>query len=178
MGHNSLWGRRTPSATPSTAPGAVGHLSFTEILDTSLKVSWQEPQEKNGLITGEPRGLYTWPVGSPHSSISVTPSSQALTASPVKKLRKCMWGTWRDHSPVSWGLLPLGSTPLGPTPLNPTPLTPGVSASRPDSVLVPLLDVGGNPQAVASRAALLYTGSSLMELGMRAHGKDVTRSGG
>lgn len=33
-------------------PGAVGHLSFTEILDTSLKVSWQEPLEKNGVITG------------------------------------------------------------------------------------------------------------------------------
>ncbi|XP_069726618.1 protein sidekick-1 isoform X1 [Phaenicophaeus curvirostris] len=32
-------------------PGAVGHLSFTEILDTSLKVSWQEPVEKNGIIT-------------------------------------------------------------------------------------------------------------------------------
>lgn len=34
-------------------PGAVGHLSFTEILDTSLKVSWQEPVEKNGIITGK-----------------------------------------------------------------------------------------------------------------------------
>lgn len=31
----------------------MGHLSFTEILDTSLKVSWQEPLEKNGIITGE-----------------------------------------------------------------------------------------------------------------------------
>jgi len=31
----------------------VGHLSFTEILDTSLKVSWQEPVEKNGIITGK-----------------------------------------------------------------------------------------------------------------------------
>lgn len=35
-----------------TAPGAVGHLSFTDILDTSLKVSWKEPQEKNGVLTG------------------------------------------------------------------------------------------------------------------------------
>lgn len=34
------------------APGAVGHLSFTEILDTSLKVSWSEPGEKNGVLTG------------------------------------------------------------------------------------------------------------------------------
>lgn len=36
-----------------TAPGAVGHLSFTDILDTSLKVSWKEPQEKNGVLTGK-----------------------------------------------------------------------------------------------------------------------------
>lgn len=34
-------------------PGPVGHLSFSEILDTSLKVSWQEPLEKNGILTGE-----------------------------------------------------------------------------------------------------------------------------
>ena len=38
----------------SIAPGAVGHLSFTEILDTSLKVSWREPHEKNGILTGTP----------------------------------------------------------------------------------------------------------------------------
>ncbi|GCB61326.1 hypothetical protein scyTo_0009314, partial [Scyliorhinus torazame] len=38
--------------THEDRPGAVGHLSFTEILDTSLKVSWQEPQEKNGILTG------------------------------------------------------------------------------------------------------------------------------
>lgn len=37
---------------PCPAPGAVGHLSFTEILDTSLKVSWSEPGEKNGVLTG------------------------------------------------------------------------------------------------------------------------------
>ncbi|KAH0631997.1 hypothetical protein JD844_019978 [Phrynosoma platyrhinos] len=39
--------------THEDKPGAVGHLSFTEILDTSLKVSWQEPVEKNGIITGK-----------------------------------------------------------------------------------------------------------------------------
>ncbi|ERE69192.1 protein sidekick-2 isoform 1, partial [Cricetulus griseus] len=33
-------------------PGPVGHLSFNDILDTSLKVSWQEPGEKNGILTG------------------------------------------------------------------------------------------------------------------------------
>ncbi|KFO25348.1 Protein sidekick-1 [Fukomys damarensis] len=47
-----------PPSTPQLVwthedkPGAVGHLSFTEILDTSLKVSWQEPLEKNGILTG------------------------------------------------------------------------------------------------------------------------------
>ncbi len=35
-----------------SAPGPVGHLSFTEILDTSLKVSWKDPLEKNGILTG------------------------------------------------------------------------------------------------------------------------------
>ncbi|KAI1886586.1 hypothetical protein AGOR_G00197330 [Albula goreensis] len=38
--------------THEDTPGAVGHLSFTEILDTSLKVSWREPHEKNGILTG------------------------------------------------------------------------------------------------------------------------------
>ncbi|XP_073071061.1 protein sidekick-1 isoform X2 [Manis javanica] len=45
--------------THEDKPGAVGHLSFTEILDTSLKVSWQEPLEKNGIITGY---LVSWEV--------------------------------------------------------------------------------------------------------------------
>ncbi|KAF4793639.1 hypothetical protein TURU_109254 [Turdus rufiventris] len=48
-------GPRSPPqllCTLEDKPGAVGHLSFTEILDTSLKVSWQEPVEKNGIITG------------------------------------------------------------------------------------------------------------------------------
>ncbi|XP_051792489.1 protein sidekick-2 isoform X3 [Erpetoichthys calabaricus] len=38
--------------THEDVPGPVGHLSFTEILDTSLKVSWREPHEKNGILTG------------------------------------------------------------------------------------------------------------------------------
>uniref|UniRef100_A0A8C1R1Z1 Sidekick cell adhesion molecule 1b n=1 Tax=Cyprinus carpio TaxID=7962 RepID=A0A8C1R1Z1_CYPCA len=33
-------------------PGPVTQLSFTEILDTSLRISWQEPDDKNGIITG------------------------------------------------------------------------------------------------------------------------------
>ncbi|XP_068769931.1 protein sidekick-2 isoform X2 [Struthio camelus] len=38
--------------THEDVPGPVGHLGFSEILDTSLKVSWQEPLEKNGILTG------------------------------------------------------------------------------------------------------------------------------
>ncbi|XP_010001108.1 PREDICTED: protein sidekick-2-like [Chaetura pelagica] len=38
--------------THQDVPGPVGHLSFSDILDTSLKVSWQEPLEKNGILTG------------------------------------------------------------------------------------------------------------------------------
>ncbi|XP_055994092.1 protein sidekick-2 [Sorex fumeus] len=46
--------RSTPQLvrTHEDVPGPVGHLSFSEILDTSLKVSWQEPGEKNGVLTG------------------------------------------------------------------------------------------------------------------------------
>ncbi|KAG5278462.1 hypothetical protein AALO_G00099230 [Alosa alosa] len=48
-----------PASTPQLVqthadkPGPVGHLSFTEILDMSLRVSWQEPVDRNGIITGE-----------------------------------------------------------------------------------------------------------------------------
>uniref|UniRef100_A0A8C7L5W4 Sidekick cell adhesion molecule 2 n=1 Tax=Oncorhynchus kisutch TaxID=8019 RepID=A0A8C7L5W4_ONCKI len=48
-------GPRSPAnglRTHEDTPGAVGDLSFTEILDTSLKVSWREPEEKNGVLTG------------------------------------------------------------------------------------------------------------------------------
>ncbi|XP_036263560.1 protein sidekick-2 isoform X2 [Pipistrellus kuhlii] len=38
--------------TLEDVPGPVGHLSFSDILDTSLKVSWQEPGEKNGILAG------------------------------------------------------------------------------------------------------------------------------
>uniref|UniRef100_A0A672MDJ3 Sidekick cell adhesion molecule 2 n=1 Tax=Sinocyclocheilus grahami TaxID=75366 RepID=A0A672MDJ3_SINGR len=46
--------RSTPQCirTHEDTPGPVGHLSFTEILDTSLKVSWKDPPEKNGILTG------------------------------------------------------------------------------------------------------------------------------
>ncbi|XP_061232916.1 protein sidekick-2 [Neopsephotus bourkii] len=48
-------GPRSPPqlvCTHEDVPGPVGHLSFSDILDTSLKVSWQEPLEKNGILTG------------------------------------------------------------------------------------------------------------------------------
>uniref|UniRef100_A0A3Q1GEZ4 Sidekick cell adhesion molecule 1b n=1 Tax=Acanthochromis polyacanthus TaxID=80966 RepID=A0A3Q1GEZ4_9TELE len=48
-------GPRSPPTllqTHEDTPGPVRHLSFTEILDTSLKVSWAEPEDKNGIITG------------------------------------------------------------------------------------------------------------------------------
>uniref|UniRef100_A0A672MZD8 Sidekick cell adhesion molecule 1 n=1 Tax=Sinocyclocheilus grahami TaxID=75366 RepID=A0A672MZD8_SINGR len=47
-----------PASTPqliqthADKPGPVTQLSFTEILDTSLRISWQEPGDKNGIITG------------------------------------------------------------------------------------------------------------------------------
>ncbi|XP_048847436.1 protein sidekick-1-like [Brienomyrus brachyistius] len=48
-----------PVQTHEDKPGPVDHLSYTEILDTSLRVSWQEPAEKNGIIIGY---LISWEV--------------------------------------------------------------------------------------------------------------------
>ncbi|XP_068607565.1 protein sidekick-1 [Brachionichthys hirsutus] len=48
-------GPRSPPTllqTHEDTPGPVRHLSFTGILDTSLRVSWAEPEDKNGIITG------------------------------------------------------------------------------------------------------------------------------
>ncbi|XP_047434773.1 protein sidekick-1-like isoform X2 [Mugil cephalus] len=48
-------GPRSPPTllqTHEDTPGPVRRLSFTEILDTSLRVSWAEPEHKNGIITG------------------------------------------------------------------------------------------------------------------------------
>ncbi|XP_028264625.1 protein sidekick-1-like [Parambassis ranga] len=38
--------------THEDTPGPVRHLSFTEILDTSLRVSWAEPEDQNGIVIG------------------------------------------------------------------------------------------------------------------------------
>ncbi|XP_038568876.1 protein sidekick-1-like isoform X2 [Micropterus salmoides] len=48
-------GPRSPPTllqTHEDTPGRVRQLSFTEILDTSLRVSWTEPEDKNGIVTG------------------------------------------------------------------------------------------------------------------------------
>ncbi|XP_053310046.1 protein sidekick-2 [Spea bombifrons] len=46
--------RSTPQPvwTHEDVPGPVGDLSFDDILDTSLRVTWKEPTEKNGILTG------------------------------------------------------------------------------------------------------------------------------
>ncbi|XP_031422173.1 protein sidekick-1 isoform X2 [Clupea harengus] len=51
--------------THEDTPGPVGHLSFTEILDTSLRVSWEEPMEKNGIVSGY---VVSWEVPGRNSS--------------------------------------------------------------------------------------------------------------
>uniref|UniRef100_A0A8C9R8X8 Sidekick cell adhesion molecule 1 n=1 Tax=Scleropages formosus TaxID=113540 RepID=A0A8C9R8X8_SCLFO len=62
--------------THEDKPGPVGHLSFTEILDTSLRVSWQEPIDKNGIITGY---WVSWEVqGNASSRVSRTMSNTTL----------------------------------------------------------------------------------------------------
>ncbi|KAM9314722.1 protein sidekick-1 [Pholidichthys leucotaenia] len=61
-------GPRSPPTllqTHEDTPGPVRHLSFTEILDTSLKVSWADPEDKNGIITGF---VLWWEVSSVESS--------------------------------------------------------------------------------------------------------------
>ncbi|XP_077460380.1 sidekick cell adhesion molecule 1b [Stigmatopora argus] len=48
-------GPRSPPTllqTHEDIPGPVRHLSFTKILDTSMEVSWEEPEEKNGIVIG------------------------------------------------------------------------------------------------------------------------------
>lgn len=84
----------------------MGHLSFSDILDTSLKVSWQEPLEKNGILTGEGARTDTQVLRQPH------PTPQRVSLSP-------------SHSPTS---------PLGPCPtlqhlplvlLSPHSISPG-----------------------------------------------------
>ncbi|KAM3864644.1 LOW QUALITY PROTEIN: protein sidekick-1-like [Diretmus argenteus] len=61
-------GPRSPPTllqTHEDTPGPVSHLSFTQILDTSLKVSWSEPEDRNGIITGY---VLWWEVSGVNSS--------------------------------------------------------------------------------------------------------------
>ncbi|KAG8505148.1 Protein sidekick-2 [Galemys pyrenaicus] len=79
--------RSTPQLvrTHEDVPGPVGHLSFNDILDTSLKVSWQEPGEKNGILTApfhDPariiKGPSLWPAIPP-----AVPPNRASTQVPL-----------------------------------------------------------------------------------------------
>ncbi|XP_056443232.1 protein sidekick-1 [Gadus chalcogrammus] len=48
-------GPRSPPTllqTHEDAPGPVSSLSFPEVLDTSVRVSWEQPADRNGIITG------------------------------------------------------------------------------------------------------------------------------
>uniref|UniRef100_A0A671KTN5 Protein sidekick-1-like n=1 Tax=Sinocyclocheilus anshuiensis TaxID=1608454 RepID=A0A671KTN5_9TELE len=72
-----------PASTPQLIqthaykPGPVTQLSFTEILDTSLRISWQEPEEKNGIITGY---VLCWEEASQNETrVSQTLSNSTLT---------------------------------------------------------------------------------------------------
>ena len=68
-------------------PGPVGHLSFSDVLDTSLKVSWQEPGERNGILTGRPLGVAN-PGGEPGRKGSSCPSSCHLPSVPPEPLSR------------------------------------------------------------------------------------------
>lgn len=70
-------------------PGAVGHLSFTEILGTSLKVSWQEPLEKNGIIAGK------WPCP-PKSSRFARHTDTGVASNRTPAARTCVCGLWQQ----------------------------------------------------------------------------------
>lgn len=78
-------------------PGAVGHLSFTEILDTSLKVSWQEPVEKNGIITGKYQLLSPW--------VFLSMCQVKCIIAAEKYLRnRAFRESWLLRAPVPWSL--------------------------------------------------------------------------
>ena len=68
-------------------PGPVGHLSFSDVLDTSLKVSWQEPGERNGILTGRPLGLANLG-GEPGRKGSSCPSPCRLPSVPPEPLSR------------------------------------------------------------------------------------------
>jgi hypothetical protein len=71
----------------------VGHLSFDDILDTSLKVSWQEPAAKNGILTGRHPGLPNWRVGwgkvTCHSDLQRTYAEEGLGTSVLQHILAC-----------------------------------------------------------------------------------------
>eukprot|EP00063_Salmo_salar_P066766 XP_014041601.1 PREDICTED: protein sidekick-1-like [Salmo salar] len=67
--------------THEDTPGPVGHLSFTEILDTSLRVSWAEPKDKNGIITGY---VILWCVSGSGSGVNASCEERPLSNSTLQ----------------------------------------------------------------------------------------------
>ncbi|KAM7419591.1 hypothetical protein PAMA_016613 [Pampus argenteus] len=69
--------------THEDTPGPVRHLSFTEILDTSLRVSWTEPENKNGIITelpGAPSNLVISNISPRTATLKFRPGPDGKTA--------------------------------------------------------------------------------------------------
>ena len=112
-------------------PGPVGHLGFSDILDTSLKVSWREPLEKNGILTGKGAPVGTW---LPHRPPSHLAASPPLVPFPPFSISRCSLSTVQHLPPVPF---PPGSiSSLGPLlTLQHLPLVP----FSPGSISLPLV---------------------------------------
>ncbi|KAM8822022.1 protein sidekick-1-like [Synchiropus picturatus] len=70
-------GPRSPPTllqTHQDVPGPVRDLSFSEVLDTSVRVSWSPPEDANGVITGY---LLWWHVSAEESSRQQRPLSNS-----------------------------------------------------------------------------------------------------
>lgn len=96
----------------------MGHLSFTEILDTSLKVSWQEPLEKNGIITGKGLcGQKRQNKSAPHRGTDTAPGATAGSARVSRACRVTVtgprWGKTCPGGLASCGPLLAGLQPPG-----------------------------------------------------------------
>lgn len=113
-------------------PGAVGHLSFTEILDTSLKVSWQEPLEKNGIITGKGLcGQKRQNKSAPHRGTDTAPGATAGSARVPRACRVTVTGPrWGED--LSRGLASCGRLLAGLQPPSVPAWSPGRVEHAPD----------------------------------------------
>lgn len=88
----------------------MGHLSFTEILDTSLKVSWQEPLEKNGIITGSFFSL-------PKEKIPACPTTEMGTATNKTVASAGNWCTAGPGAEAEGSVARVRAGHRGPSPL-------------------------------------------------------------